>query len=54
MKTLPGNGNAIAVLIDNLDWEEIIGTICGDDTILIICKEKEDGPVITERFLEML
>lgn len=54
MKTLPGNGNSIAVLIDNLDWEEVIGTICGDDTILIICKDKEKGPVITERFLEML
>ncbi|NEU29589.1 transcriptional regulator ArgR [bacterium LRH843] len=54
MKTLPGNGNAIAVLIDNLDWKEIIGTICGDDTILIICKNKEDGLQIKDRFLDML
>lgn len=54
MKTLPGNGNSIAVLIDNLDWEEIIGTICGDDTILIICRNDENGAVVVERFLEML
>ncbi|MCM3715234.1 transcriptional regulator AhrC/ArgR [Halalkalibacter oceani] len=54
IKTLPGNGNAIAVLIDNLDWEDVIGTICGDDTILIICRTKEAGPKITDRFLEML
>ncbi|WP_088104735.1 transcriptional regulator AhrC/ArgR [Halalkalibacter urbisdiaboli] len=54
MKTLPGNANAIGALIDNLDWEEIMGTICGDDTILIICKKKEDTPEITERFLDML
>ncbi|WP_078552936.1 transcriptional regulator AhrC/ArgR [Bacillus alkalicellulosilyticus] len=54
MKTLPGNANAVGALIDNLDWTEIMGTICGDDTILIICKLKEDTPVVTERFLEML
>lgn len=54
MKTLPGNANAIGALIDNLDWTEIMGTICGDDTILIICKHKEDAPQVTERFLEML
>lgn len=54
MKTLPGNANAIGALIDNLDWPEIMGTICGDDTILIICKKIEDSPMITNRFLEML
>ncbi|MED4080237.1 transcriptional regulator ArgR [Halalkalibacterium halodurans] len=54
MKTLPGNAHAIGALIDNLDWTEIMGTICGDDTILIICKDNQDGPVVTERFLNML
>ena len=50
MKTLPGNANSIGALIDNLDWEEIMGTICGDDTILIICKKREECPAITQRF----
>ncbi|KGA97894.1 arginine repressor ArgR [Alkalihalobacillus alcalophilus ATCC 27647 = CGMCC 1.3604] len=54
MKTLPGNANSIAILIDNLDWSEVMGTICGDDTILIICKNKDDGPHIMEKFLDML
>lgn len=54
MKTLPGNAQAIGALIDNLDWEEIIGTICGDDTILIICKTQEETETIQARFLEML
>ena len=54
MKTLPGNANAIGALIDNLDWDDILGTICGDDTILIICRSPEDTEVITNRFLEML
>ncbi|WP_243386383.1 transcriptional regulator AhrC/ArgR [Bacillus kexueae] len=54
MKTMPGNANAIGALIDNLDWEEILGTICGDDTILIICRTAEDTEVLTNRFLDML
>ncbi len=54
MKTLPGNANALGSLIDALHWEEIIGTICGDDTILIIGRAKEYAPIIERRFLEML
>ncbi len=54
MKTLPGNAMAIGALIDNLDWDEIMGTICGDDTILIICRTQENAEIITKRFLEML
>ncbi|MBO8176738.1 transcriptional regulator AhrC/ArgR [Aeribacillus pallidus] len=54
MKTLPGNANAIGALIDNLDWDEILGTICGDDTCLIICRTPEDTKVLSERFLDML
>jgi transcriptional regulator of arginine metabolism len=54
MKTLPGNAMAIGALIDHLDWEDILGTICGDDTCLIICRTPEDTEKITNRFLEML
>ena len=54
MKTLPGNANAIGALIDNLDWDEVLGTICGDDTILIICRTPLDTENITQRFLDML
>ncbi|ASV69055.1 transcriptional regulator ArgR [Cytobacillus sp. FSL W7-1323] len=54
MKVLPGNAMAIGVLMDNLDWDEILGTICGDDTCLIICRTPEEAEVISKRFLEML
>lgn len=54
LKSLPGNAQAIGALIDNLDWDEILGTICGDDTCLIICRTAEDGQTITDRFLDML
>ncbi|GAJ98636.1 LOW QUALITY PROTEIN: arginine pathway regulatory protein ArgR, repressor of arg regulon [Geomicrobium sp. JCM 19055] len=54
MKTLPGNAQAIGSLIDHLDWDEIMGTVCGDDTILMICKDPEQAPVVSSKFLEML
>lgn len=54
IKTLPGNANTVGVLIDHLEWDDIMGNISGDDTILIICKHKENTPVIVELFLDML
>lgn len=54
LKTLPGNANAVGALVDNLDWDEILGTICGDDTCLIICRTEEDSVQIRDRFLDML
>ncbi|MBO1004306.1 transcriptional regulator AhrC/ArgR [Pseudogracilibacillus auburnensis] len=54
LKTLPGNANAIGALIDDLDWEEIMGTICGDDTCLIICRTEQNALAIEERFVQML
>ncbi len=54
MKTMPGNANTVGVLLDNIQWSEIMGTICGDDTVLIICRSKEYSKVISERLLDML
>jgi transcriptional regulator of arginine metabolism len=54
LKTLPGNAHSIGVLIDDLDWQGILGTICGDDTCLIICRTEEQATEIETRFLDML
>ncbi len=54
LKCLPGTANTIGALIDNMEWDEVMGTICGDDTILIICRTKEQSSAMVERLLEML
>ncbi|WP_027417560.1 transcriptional regulator AhrC/ArgR [Aneurinibacillus terranovensis] len=54
MKLMPGNAQAIGALIDNLDWPEILGTICGDDTILIINRTKDGATEMSQRFINML
>ena len=54
LKTLPGNAQAVAALLDHLDWEEMMGTIAGDDTILIISRAKDQAPQLKQRFLDLL
>lgn len=36
LKTSPGSANSVAVALDQSKWPEIVGTIAGDDTILIV------------------
>jgi len=38
IKTLPGMAQASASAVDALKWPEIIGTIAGDDTIMVVCR----------------
>ncbi|MCP3772564.1 transcriptional regulator ArgR [Paenibacillus sp. MZ04-78.2] len=54
LKSLPGTASAIAALIDSLEWNEIMGTISGDDTILIICRTKDHSSHIVNQILGML
>lgn len=54
LKTLPGNAMAIAALIDYLGWDDVIGTVSGDDTILVICRTEKDTEIVSNRFLDLL
>lgn len=54
LKTLPGNAMAIAALIDNLAWDDVLGTVSGDDTILVICRTEKDTEIVSSRFLDLL
>ncbi|NLG86803.1 MAG: arginine repressor [Firmicutes bacterium] len=54
IKTLPGSAQGVAFAVDSIDWEEILGTLAGDDTILIIVKHKDKVPELITRFEEFL
>ncbi|RAP76473.1 transcriptional regulator AhrC/ArgR [Paenibacillus montanisoli] len=54
MKCLPGTANAIGAMIDNMEWPEVMGTICGDDTILLICRTKPQSSDIVDRLLGLM
>lgn len=38
IKTMPGTAQAVAATIDYVKWPEIIGTVAGDDNILVVVK----------------
>lgn len=50
VKTLPGMAQAAASAVDSLRGHEIIGTIGGDDTLLIVCKAELIAKKLVERF----
>ncbi|WP_076344344.1 arginine repressor [Alicyclobacillus vulcanalis] len=41
IKVAPGNAHAIGALMDALDPPGLLGTICGDDTMLLVCQDEE-------------
>jgi len=43
VKTLPGMAMATGATLDSLDFNEIVGNICGDDTIFIATKNEESA-----------
>jgi transcriptional regulator of arginine metabolism len=49
LHTLPGGAQPIGVAIDAEEWAEVIGTIAGDDTILIICRSDAARNRLTRR-----
>ncbi len=49
LHTLPGTAQGIAFCLDGLAWKELLGTVAGDDTILLIIKETEPVAEIVER-----
>jgi transcriptional regulator of arginine metabolism len=54
LKCLPGTANTISALLDSLEWSEIVGTISGDDTILVICRTKEQSGSFVDQIMSLL
>jgi transcriptional regulator of arginine metabolism len=54
LKTAPGHANSVAVSLDQEEWPEIVGTIAGDDTILVIAPDRETAEVVQEKLMAIL
>ena len=50
VKTLPGMAQAAGAAIDSLKWPEIVGTIAGDDTIMIVCRAEKIAEGLADKF----
>jgi transcriptional regulator of arginine metabolism len=54
LKTAPGHASSVAVALDDEEWPEVVGTIAGDDTILIICSDSKTAEVLRTKLMGML
>ncbi len=53
-RTAPGHANSVAVALDNEEWPEVVGTIAGDDTILVIAPDTDTANAVGEKLLGIL
>lgn len=51
LRTPPGAAQYLASAIDHAAPADVLGTIAGDDTILLICSDPQGGPALAERLL---
>lgn len=54
VKTLAGMAQAAASAIDSLKWQEILGSIAGDDTLIIVCRAEKIAEEIVDKFNKMI
>ena len=53
IRTLAGGAQAIAEALDWEEWPEVLGTLAGDDTILVILRQPEQLPTVHARIEEL-
>jgi len=54
IKTMRGNGSTAGAFIDMLQYKEIIGTVAGDDTVLIVVDSNENTPYVVSRLKDFI
>ena len=53
LRTLPSGAQPIAEAVDAMDWNEILGTIAGENTILIVCRSDAARIELTARLRKL-
>jgi transcriptional regulator of arginine metabolism len=51
LRTPPGAANYLASALDHADAADLVGTIAGDDTVLLISRDPAGGPALAARLL---
>jgi transcriptional regulator of arginine metabolism len=54
VKTAVGSAQPVAVAWDGESWPEVVGTVAGDDTILVICPDRKSARKVAARIRGML
>jgi transcriptional regulator of arginine metabolism len=51
--TPPGSAMMLASAVDEAAWPEVLGTVGGDDTILVVIRCAQEMPVVKQRFADL-
>ena len=54
IKTLSGSANVAAEAIDVFKWPQVLGTLAGDNTIFVTCRNSSEVPAVAKKFKEMI
>jgi transcriptional regulator of arginine metabolism len=54
LRTAPGHASSVAVALDDEEWPEVVGTIAGDDTILVVCPDSATAESVKARLIGLL
>ena len=49
VKTLTGNGANAGAVVDKLNYDEVVGSVAGDDTLLVVCKDIDAASAVVEK-----
>ena len=49
LHTVPGGAQPVAAAFDSAAWPDVLGTVAGDDTILVVCTEQAGGNAVAAR-----
>ncbi len=52
--TTTGSAQPVAATLDYEDWPEVMGTIAGDDTVLVICADAKQAATLKSRMEELI
>jgi transcriptional regulator of arginine metabolism len=54
LRTAPGSANSLAIAIDGEELDEVVGTVAGDDTVLVVMPDAEAAARFRERMLALI
>jgi transcriptional regulator of arginine metabolism len=53
LRTPPGAAQFLASAFDRTELEDVLGTVAGDDTVLVISRRPDGGQALAQRFLAL-
>ncbi|MBW2277700.1 MAG: hypothetical protein JRF63_09430 [Deltaproteobacteria bacterium] len=54
VRTSPGGAQPVGIAVDEGRFEQVVGSVAGDDTVLIITRSVEDAQTFKKKLMELL